>query len=523
MLLNLTSFRLRIAIIGVCCWTAAACNILAAPTAAPTPTETWTPSPTATPEPTATDTPTPTLTPTSTETPTPTLTPSVTPTPAPTLTPTNPPVPTPFLTYDNWSSISVPAGLLNRLNSPLVAFINANDRQATTNMLTPRPGNTIETLYYVSPATPGTRLEILEVDSTTGSDIYISPDGTGIVYLRLTGGLNQIGLYLVDLRVGLSARVLAATTLSGRGIINRPVWSPDSQQIALALETGYDLDIYLINRDGLTTHLVQDGSYDWSPAWSPDGRYLAFLSDRAVCRTWRPAEPDTCDLPGALAPTTGSVHIVDVQTGIVSRLSDVPVSDPPRWVNTRQVAFASGDPLFGSPDRRLFVADIITRETQEVRLSAGDDRLKLAEAWSGDGRNVVYQAAGTTTEIVLANVSGAQIGRLLDINFTRYGMSAAWSPDGTRIALGGIGGQCPYGVIVYDSSFAQIARGSPPPSMCEPRFSPDSRWLAFTGVNPRIDGRVDVYIANQNGSGAVNVTANLRGSIQLLGWVGGTR
>jgi hypothetical protein len=42
-------------------------------------------------------------------------------------------------------------------------------------------------------------------------------------------------------------------------------------------------------------------------------------------------------------------------------------------------------------------------------------------------------------------------------------------------------------------------------------------------VNPRIDGRVDVYIANQNGFGAVNITSSLRGSIQLLGWVGGAR
>jgi hypothetical protein len=41
-------------------------------------------------------------------------------------------------------------------------------------------------------------------------------------------------------------------------------------------------------------------------------------------------------------------------------------------------------------------------------------------------------------------------------------------------------------------------------------------------VNPRIDGRVDVYVATVNGFGAVNLTGSLRGSIKLLGWYGGS-
>jgi Tol biopolymer transport system component len=57
--------------------------------------------------------------------------------------------------------------------------------------------------------------------------------------------------------------------------------------------------------------------------------------------------------------------------------------------------------------------------------------------------------------------------------------------------------------------------------MCEPLYSPDSRWLAFTGVTPRVDGRVDVFVANQNGQSMVNLTGSLRGQIEMLRWVGG--
>jgi Tol biopolymer transport system component len=134
----------------------------------------------------------------------------------------------------------------------------------------------------------------------------------------------------------------------------------------------------------------------------------------------------------------------------------------------------------------------------------------------------VDQNAGeTTTELIAVNVDGSLISRTTDLNFPRFGMSADWSPDGTRLAIGGIGGQCQYGVRVFDQNFAQVARGNPPPSMCNPTYAPDGQWLAFTGINPRVDGRIDVYVATPNGFGSANLTGGLRGAITMLGWVGG--
>ena len=137
------------------------------------------------------------------------------------------------------------------------------------------------------------------------------------------------------------------------------------------------------------------------------------------------------------------------------------------------------------------------------------------------GRKSSFRPPDSTTDIVLATVNGVELGRISDLTFTRYGMTAAWSPDGTHVAIGGIRGQCPYGVVVVDNSLKSIARSNPPPTMCDPVYSPDSRFLAFSGINPKVDGRTDIYVANPNGLSLVNLTGSLRGQIDLLGWVGG--
>jgi Tol biopolymer transport system component len=425
--------------------------------------------------------------------------------------------------YDNWQTIGFAANLLTQLQNPMLAFLNLNNRDSVGDVRTPQPGTNVQTLYYMSPTNSAGRVAVIEMTGETGSQVYVSPDGTSIAYLRIdaqTPGAN--GLYIVDLEVGISGRVLPITSLVQRGIFTAPSWTSDGDRLAIALATGYDIDIYSVGRDGSNpTNLTNSGAYDFWPVWSPDGRYIAFVSDRAICPSWIPDQPGTCAGSDAPPPNGGHVYVLDVTSGDVSQLSDQWVFEPPRWVNARQVVFASGDPAFGDPERALWSIDVISGQSTKVTLSSGDDSIKLSEAWAPSGRELIYQAAGTTTEIVLTTINGQEIGRINDVTFARYGLSAAWSPDGTKIALGGINGQCPYGVLVYDNSLASIARGNPPPSMCEPTYSSDGRFLAFTGVNPQIDGRVDIYSANDNGFGAVNLTGTLRGSIDLLGWVGG--
>jgi Tol biopolymer transport system component len=507
------------ALLGGVLWVFAGCSGLNAPTS--TPTATLTPVPTETLIPSETPQPSATFTATATETAT--LTPTITPTFTLTPTPVNTPQPTTGFTFDNWDTVSIDTNIFSLLTSPRIAFINRNNRDTDGDPRTPQPSTNNQTLYYMSP-TSGATTAILDMSSSTGEQVFVSPSGEAVAYMRLEGDAAVDGLYVVDLTLDLPfrGRILPIASLVQRGIPGEPAWSPDNTRLAVTLATEYDLDIYTIRRDGTApVNVTQNGSYDFWPSWSPDGRTLMFVSDRAICPSWIPAQVDTCDGTDTPPPTGGYVYLMDMNTQQVRQLSQQWVMEPPRWLNQRQVVYATGNPIFGDPERSLWIADTVTGSNRELQLLGNDDAFKFAEAWSPNGQLVLYQTTGSSNELVLASIDGQEIARVADLNFTRYGVIGAWSPNSANLAIGGITGQCPYGIVVVDDRFGYIARGSPPPSMCEPSYSPDGTLVAFTGVNPRIDGRVDIYVANANGFGANNMTAALRGNIDMLGWVGG--
>jgi Tol biopolymer transport system component len=60
-----------------------------------------------------------------------------------------------------------------------------------------------------------------------------------------------------------------------------PAWSPNGRQIAFVSSGDGQADIYLINSDGSNPiRLTLDPADDRSPVWSPDGSQLAFASER---------------------------------------------------------------------------------------------------------------------------------------------------------------------------------------------------------------------------------------------------
>jgi hypothetical protein len=65
------------------------------------------------------------------------------------------------------------------------------------------------------------------------------------------------------------------------GDVQTPAWSPDGRKIAFVSDRDGNSEIYVIHADGSEQrNLTRQPASDSHPSWSPDGRKLAFVSRR---------------------------------------------------------------------------------------------------------------------------------------------------------------------------------------------------------------------------------------------------
>ncbi|HEX2208590.1 MAG TPA: hypothetical protein VHG93_12970 [Longimicrobium sp.] len=134
------------------------------------------------------------------------------------------------------------------------------------------PYRTYSDLYRV-PLTRHTR-RLTRAERLAEPDV--ARDGR-IVAIRNGGEANAIVLLDAE---GRQARTLvpAATDVWW----SAPRWSPDASRIAVSRQrTGGLYDVVVMDADGgVVRELTRDRALDMNPAWSPDGRYVLFSSDR---------------------------------------------------------------------------------------------------------------------------------------------------------------------------------------------------------------------------------------------------
>jgi Tol biopolymer transport system component/DNA-binding winged helix-turn-helix (wHTH) protein len=130
-----------------------------------------------------------------------------------------------------------------------------------------------------TPSSPNSQAEPFRVIASTSidSDMRLSPDGTRIAFISVSSGHSNLW---VSNRDGSQARQL--TNIVG-GRAGSPSWSADGRSIAFdAIEPGGNWSLYVVAADSspISRPVISDRYNNVRPAWSHDGKWMYFASDR---------------------------------------------------------------------------------------------------------------------------------------------------------------------------------------------------------------------------------------------------
>ncbi len=110
------------------------------------------------------------------------------------------------------------------------------------------------------------------------SGVAWHPDGRSLAIASRKKDAAGIFLKHLDGR----ERLLVATP-AGVNLIRNAAWSPDGSKLAYTVQTGFLHDIWMLTMGDppTTTPFLSRPASEHSPAFSPDGRWLAYVSDES--------------------------------------------------------------------------------------------------------------------------------------------------------------------------------------------------------------------------------------------------
>ena len=114
------------------------------------------------------------------------------------------------------------------------------------------------------------------IDGTSvmlGEEPCFSPDGKRICYVTI-----DEKLWVVDLDNHQKTQILQVDGT----YCHQPAWSPDGKWIAFATDRDGNVELYKVRWDGSElTRLTDSPKFDCRPRWSRDGRWILFTSNRS--------------------------------------------------------------------------------------------------------------------------------------------------------------------------------------------------------------------------------------------------
>jgi TolB protein len=266
-------------------------------------------------------------------------------------------------------------------------------------------------------------------DASGSTSPVWSPDGTLIAYTAQIGTptpeedqrLTEIYVMRAD---GTDVRRLT----TNEEFDAAPSWSPDGQRIAFARisEPGTAAargGIFVLDADGGGEEQLTDvvvPTFDFAPAWSPDGTRIAFA------RSSPSAGPELFKV---------GLYVVTLEGGAVTKLTSE--AGEPDWSpDGTRLAFTSYRDLFGrtcfhdcNPSGEIYVMDAEGGQATRLTETEANDH---SPAWSPDGRLIAFVSDRSSpedheNEIYVMNADGGDVRRITENDV--WDLSPAWRPD----------------------------------------------------------------------------------------------
>ncbi|HET9288168.1 MAG TPA: hypothetical protein VFO26_11465, partial [Gaiella sp.] len=272
-----------------------------------------------------------------------------------------------------------------------------------------------------------------------------------------------------------------------------PAWSPNGREIAFQSDTPPGTPwwvsplarIYVMNADGSGERmLTSTPGMEGSPSWSPDGRKIAFTRHRQ--RRDREIYVVNADGSGERQLTRNAGAAIFA----------------PAWSpNGRRIAFVGGADR--GPRRHNLEIYVMSADGSEQRRLTANTTEDGNPVWSPNGRRIVFER---NWQVWVMNADGTG-QRLLTQSGARH-FAPAWSPDGRRIAFERrLGTPChthctriQLWVMNADGSGQRMLAGD----AAQPSWSPDGRRIAFSSLPGEVAS--DIYVMNPDGTGQRNLT-----------------